>query len=156
MKIREATAGDLDFIATANAALATETEGQELDRALLHPGIQAVLDDRTLGRYYLAEIDGRVVGQLMTTYEWSDWRNGLFLWIQSVYVLQEFRGAGVFRALYDHLASLAASDARICGIRLYVDRSNASAQEVYARLGMHRSNYGIMQTVYRGPESHEE
>ena len=155
MKIREAIAGDLDFIAAANAALATETEGQELDMAVLRPGIQAVLDDRTLGRYYMAEIDGRVVGQLMTTYEWSDWRNGLFLWIQSVYVLQEFRGAGVFRALYDHLSSLAASDSRICGIRLYVDRSNASAQEVYARLGMQRSNYGVMQTVYRGPESHE-
>jgi GNAT superfamily N-acetyltransferase len=156
MKIREATAGDLDFIAAANAALATETEGQALDMALLRAGIQAVLDDRTLGRYYLAELDGRVVGQLMMTYEWSDWRNGLFLWIQSVYVLQEFRGAGVFRALYDHLSSLAANDSRICGIRLYVDRSNASAQEVYARLGMHRSNYGVMQAVYRGPESHEE
>jgi GNAT superfamily N-acetyltransferase len=156
MKIREATAGDLEFIAAANAALATETEGQELERALLRPGIQAVLDDRTLGRYYLAEIDCRVVGQLMTTYEWSDWRNGQFLWIQPVYVLQEFRGAGVFRALYDNLSSLAAHDSRICGIRLYADRSNASAQGVYARVGMHRSNYGVMQTVYRGPESHEE
>ena len=156
MKIREATAGDLDFIAAANAALAAETEGQELEMALLRPGIQAVLDDRTLGRYYLAEIDGRVVGQLLTTYEWSDWRNGQFLWIQSVYVLQEFRAAGVFRALYDHLSSLAAHDSRICGIRLYVDRSNASAQGVYAQVGMHRSNYGVMQTVYRGPESHEE
>ncbi len=156
MRIREATAGDLEFIAAANSALATESEGRFLDQALLVPGIQAVLDDPMLGRYYLAEIDGKVVGQLMTTTEWSDWRNGLFLWIQSVYVLAGYRGTGVYRALYAHLSSLAASDTRICGIRLYVDRSNVRAQEVYARLGMHRTNYGVMQTVYRGADSHEE
>jgi len=156
MRIREATARDLEFIVAANSALATESEGQQLDPALLRPGVQAVLDDSTLGRYYLAEIEGHVVGQLMTTYEWSDWRNGLFLWIQSVYVLPGHRGEGVFRALYDHLSGLADSDPRICGIRLYVDRSNERAQGVYSRLGMHRSNYGVMQTVYRGPESHEE
>jgi GNAT superfamily N-acetyltransferase len=156
MRIREATPQDLNFIASANSALAAESEGQTLDQALLGPGIQAVLDDPSLGRYYLAEIEGKVVGQLMTTFEWSDWRNGLFLWIQSVYVLPEQRGAGVFRALYDHLSGLAAKDSRICGIRLYVDRSNERAQEVYSRLGMHRSNYGVMETVYRGPESHEE
>jgi len=156
MRIREATPQDLNFIAAANSALAAESEGQILDQALLAPGIQAVLADPSLGRYYLAEIDGKLVGQLMTTFEWSDWRNGLFLWIQSVYVLPEQRGAGVFRALYDHLAGLAAKDSRICGIRLYVDRSNERAQEVYSRLGMHRSNYGVMETVYRGPESHEE
>lgn len=151
MRIRDAAAGDLDFIAGANTALAMETEGHSLDTTLLRPGIQAVLNDHTLGRYYMAEIDGRVVGQLMTTYEWSDWRNGLFLWIQSVYVLEGFRSAGVFRALYDHLSNLAACDSRVCGIRLYVDRSNARAQQVYARLGMQRSNYWVMQTVFRGP-----
>ncbi len=156
MTIREATGEDLEFIVAANWALASESERQHLDPTLLRPGVRTVLDDPTLGRYYLAEIDGKVVGQLMTTTEWSDWRNGLFLWIQSVYVLDEYRGAGVFRALYDHLSGMAASDTRICGIRLYVDRSNARAQEVYARLGMHRTNYGVMQTVYRGAESHEE
>ena len=156
MKIRDATQADLPFIVAANAALATETEGQTLDLALLRPGVQAVLDDPGLGRYYLAEIDGKVVGQLMTTYEWSDWRNGLFLWIQSVYVIPEHRGDGVFRALFGHLTELAHEDARICGIRLYVDRSNDRAQEVYARFGMHRSNYRVMETVCRGPESREE
>ena len=144
---------DADFIVAANAALATETEGQTLDAALLTPGVQAVLGDPGLGRYYIAEIDGRAVGQLMTTFEWSDWRNGLFLWIQSVYVLPEHRGAGVFRALFGHLAGLAKKDARICGIRLYVDRSNGRAQQVYARQGMHLSNYGVMETVFRGPAS---
>jgi GNAT superfamily N-acetyltransferase len=156
MKIREATQADLPFIAAANEALAAETEGQTLDPTLLRPGVQAVLDDPSFGRYYLAEVDGEVVGQLMTTFEWSDWRNGLFLWIQSVYVLSAHRGEGVFRALYGHLEALARRDSRICGIRLYVDRSNERAQEVYARMGMHRSNYAVMETVYRGPESRED
>jgi GNAT superfamily N-acetyltransferase len=155
MKIRNATQADLPFIAAANAALATETEGKTLDPALLRPGILAVLADPGLGRYYIAEIDGQAVGQLMVTSEWSDWRNGLFLWIQSVYVLPAYRGDGVFRALFGHLESLAQQDSRICGIRLYVDRNNARAQEVYSRMGMHRSNYGVMETVYRGPESRE-
>ena len=153
MKIRDATRADAAFIIAANAALATETEGQTLDLALLGPGVQAVLADPSLGCYYIAEIDGQAVGQLMTTFEWSDWRNGLFLWIQSVYVLPGYRGAGVFRALFDHLAGLAKEDARICGIRLYVDRGNGRAQQVYGRQGMHLSNYGVMEAVYRGPES---
>jgi len=156
MKIRDATASDLPFIEAANAALASETEGQALDSALLQAGVQAALEDPRLGRYYLAERDGQVLGQLMTTFEWSDWRNGLFLWIQSVYVLPEHRGGGVFKALFEHLARVAREDPRVCGIRLYVDRGNERAKSVYRRLGMHRSNYGVMETVYRGPESRED
>jgi len=153
VRIRDATAADLDFIVRANQALAAETEEQALDAVLLRPGVQAVLEDPALGRYYLAEIDGQPVGQLLTTFEWSDWRNGLLLWIQSVYVLPEARGRGAFRALFEHLAALAQTDTRICGIRLYVDRGNARAQQVYQRLGLHRSNYAVMETVFRGPES---
>jgi len=153
MRIRDATHADLEFIAFANAALAAESEGQALDRGLLVPGIRAVLDDAALGRYYLAESDGRPVGQLMTTFEWSDWRNGLFLWIQSVYVLPGYRRSGIFRSLFRHLEAVARADARICGIRLYVDRGNASALEVYGRLGLHHSNYVVMESVFRGPES---
>jgi len=156
MHVREAARADHPFIVAANAALASETEGQALDGALLGPGVQAVLDDPGLGRYYIAEVDGQAVGQLMTTYEWSDWRNGLFLWIQSVYVQPAHRGGGTFRALFSHLEMLARRDPRVCGIRLYVDRSNLRAQGIYTRLGMHRSNYGVMETVFRGPESHEE
>ena len=156
MKIRDATPADLPFIVAANAALASETEGQVLDPAVLQTGVQAVLADDRLGCYYLAESDGHVVGQLMTTFEWSDWRNGQFLWIQSVYVMPDNRGDGVFRALFEHLARIAREDPRVCGIRLYVDRGNHKAQSVYGRLGMHRSNYGVMETVYRGPESHED
>lgn len=156
MKIRDATPADLPFIVAANAALAAETEGQVLDPAVLQAGVQAVLADDRLGCYYLAESDGQVVGQLMTTFEWSDWRNGQFLWIQSVYVMPDNRGDGVFRALFEHLGRIAREDPRVCGIRLYVDRGNQKAQSVYGRLGMHRSNYGVMETVYRGPESHED
>jgi len=154
MKIRDATVADIPFIVSANAALAQETEGKVLDLALLQPGVRAVFEEPSLGRYYLAEAEGRAVGQLMTTHEWSDWRNGLFLWIQSVYVLPDYRGSGAFRGLFGHLQRIARNDARICGIRLYVDRENERAQEVYARLGMHRSNYSVMELVYRGPESH--
>jgi len=154
MKIRAATVADLAFIAECNAALARETEGHELEPAVLLAGIRAVLGDPSLGRYFLAEVDSLPVGQLMTTYEWSDWRNGLFLWIQSVYVLPGHRGTGVFRSLFQHLEDFARTDPGICGIRLYVDRSNARAQEVYARLGLHRSNYSVMESVFRGPESH--
>ncbi|MGQ0428905.1 MAG: GNAT family N-acetyltransferase [Gammaproteobacteria bacterium] len=153
MRIRNATAADLEFIVRANQALAAETEDQSLDPDLLQPGVRAVLDDPSLGHYYLAEQDGRPVGQLMTTFEWSDWRNGLLLWIQSVYVVPEARGHGAFRALFRHLAELAREDSRICGIRLYVDRGNDRAQQVYSRLGMHLSNYAVMEVVYRGPES---
>jgi ribosomal protein S18 acetylase RimI-like enzyme len=156
MRIRGATQDDVEFIAAANTALAAETEGFELDSTVLRRGILAVLADSSLGRYYLADIDGRVVGQLMITFEWSDWRNGMFLWIQSVYVVPQYRGAGVFRTLFRHLEGLAQNDPGICGIRLYVDRNNARAQDVYRRLGMHRTNYGVMETVYRGPASHEE
>jgi GNAT superfamily N-acetyltransferase len=153
MKVRDATLADLDFIAASHAALAAEMEEQELDPSLLRPGIRAVLTDPVLARYYIAELEGKAAGQLMTTYEWSDWRNGLFLWIQSVYVMPDARGLGVFRALYGHLEELARTDQRICGIRLYVDRANDRAFAVYARLGMHRSNYRVMETIYRGPES---
>ena len=153
MRIRDATAEDLDFIVASNRALAAETEDVALDPALVGPGVAAALADRGLGRYFIAEQDSRPVGQLMVPREWSDWRNGLFLWIQSVYVLPAHRGAGVFRALYRHLEAEARRDARVCGIRLYVDHSNRRAQDVYARLGMRLSDYGIMQDVFRGPEA---
>jgi GNAT superfamily N-acetyltransferase len=153
MRIRDATLADYEFIVRANQALAAETEDLALDPDLVGPGVRAVFDDPSLGRYYIAEADGRPVGQLMTTFEWSDWRNGLLLWIQSVYVLPEARGQGAFRALFQHLVDLARADSRICGIRLYVDRHNERAQAVYGRLGMHLSNYALMEVVYRGPES---
>jgi len=156
LTLRDAAPGDLDFIVAGNRRMAEETEGVALDPALVVPGTRAVLQDASLGRYFVAEVAGRPVGQLMITYEWSDWRNGVFWWIQSVYVEPDHRGRGVFSALYRHVAGRAAASPDACGIRLYVDRGNRRAQGVYARLGLHSTNYDVMETVFRGPASHRE
>ena len=154
--IRDARPADRDFIIEANRRLALESENIELDPALLGPGVEAVLNDRSLGRYFIAERAGEPIGQMMLTYEWSDWRNGVFWWIQSVYVDDAHRGAGVFSTLFRHVAACAAAEPRVCGLRLYVDRANARARAIYAHLGLHASNYEVMERVFRGPESHRE
>jgi GNAT superfamily N-acetyltransferase len=152
--VRDATPDDLDFIVAANASLAEDSESIGLDPGLLRPGVAAVLGDRSLGRYFVAERDGRPVGQLMLTYEWSDWRNGWFWWIQSVFVAADCRGQGVFSLLFRHVALLARESGDVCGLRLYVDRSNDRARAIYQHLGLHRSNYEVMEDVFRGPSSH--
>ena len=148
--IREATPADVDVIARNNAALALETEHRTLDPAIVHAGVSAALADRTKGRYFVAEAAGRVVAQIMHTYEWSDWRNGCFWWIQSVYVAPEARGHGVFRSLFDHLAALARDQAGVCGIRLYVERHNARAQNTYRQCGLVDAGYFVMEDDYSG------
>jgi GNAT superfamily N-acetyltransferase len=115
-----------------------------------------VLRDRSLGRYFIAESAARPVGQMMLTFEWSDWRNGVFWWVQSVFVEPEYRGKGVFSSLYRHVSGLAAASPEVCGLRLYVDRGNARARDIYTRLGMHSTNYDVMEVVFRGPVSHRE
>ena len=154
--VRDASPDDLDFLVRGNAAMARETEGIELDPALVVPGTRAVLADRTLGRYFVAEASGRQVGQLMLTYEWSDWRNGVFWWIQSVFVEPAQRRCGVFSALFRHVLERARSQPDVCGVRLYVDRANDRARAIYGHLGLHPTNYDIMETVFRGPASHRE
>ncbi len=117
--------------------MAAETEQLQLDRPTLRLGVAAVLDARVPGRYWVAESEGRVVGQLLITYEWSDWRNRQVWWIQSVHVAPEARRLGVFRALYAHLRREAQA-AGAGGLRLYVDETNGRAQAVYASLGNDR------------------
>ncbi|HET6582356.1 MAG TPA: GNAT family N-acetyltransferase, partial [Nannocystaceae bacterium] len=124
-----------------NAALARETEGKALDRDRLTAGVAALLADEAKGRYFVATRDGVVVGALCITYEWSDWRNGVFWWIQSVYVPASARRQGVYSALYRHVDALARASAGVCGLRLYVDHDNERAQAVYAALGMRASHY---------------
>jgi ribosomal protein S18 acetylase RimI-like enzyme len=148
LRIRPAVPADADFLAHGNAAMALETEHKHLDPAVVAAGVRAALSDAAKGRYFIAERDGVPVGQLMITYEWSDWRNGTFWWIQSVYVLPEARRGGVFRALYRHLEHLAADDPTICGIRLYVERENSRAQATYTHCGMGDAGYVIMETVF--------
>lgn len=147
--IRTARPSDAPMIARCNSLLASETESIALDPAVLDRGVRAVLDDATKGTYFLAEVEERVVGQLMITREWSDWRDGDIWWIQSVYVEPEFRGRGVFRALYEHVRD-EARRAGAVGLRLYVHDSNSAAQRTYARLGMSLSHYKVMEEMFGG------
>ena len=145
INIRYASPSDAVIIAEFNARMAKETENLELDRELLRRGTEALLADLPKGMYYLAETGGTVIGQLMITYEWSDWRNATFWWIQSVFVLPEYRMHGVFRKLYHHIESLARTRGDVCGLRLYVDISNKLAQQTYKALGMDHSHYQMME-----------
>jgi GNAT superfamily N-acetyltransferase len=146
--IRLAAPGDAETIARFNQAMAQETEGRQLDFERLRRGVQAVLSDPSKGRYWVAEIDGRLAGQLLITFEWSDWRNGAFWWIQSVYVDPAFRRRGVFRALYEHVARQARQAPDVCGLRLYVEQDNRRAQAAYERLGMHPAPYRIYEVDF--------
>lgn len=145
ISIRRADPVDREVIAGFNAAMAMETEGKTLDPDILAEGVRRVLDDPQKGTYYLAVWNGQVIGQLMYTLEWSDWRNGWFWWIQSVYVDESCRGNGVFSRLYRYLADLAARTPDVCGLRLYVDNKNTRAQAAYRSLGMDLTDYGVME-----------
>lgn len=148
--IRTATLDDLETIVDFNARLADESEGLRLDRRTLRDGVRALLSDAARGSYHVACDGGGVVGQMMHTREWSDWRNGDLWWIQSVYVRPDHRRRGVCRALYFHLRRLAAADPGVVGLRLYVERGNAAARAAYARLGMQGAGYVVMQDLFGG------
>ena len=143
--IREGRPGDLGTIVGFNAAMAEETEGLTPDRETLQEGVRQLLQNPSKGRYYLAERDGVVAGQLAVTYEWSDWRNGTFLWLQSVYVQPHDRRKGVFTALYRHVEKLA-SGPGYCGVRLYVHDGNDGALKTYTHLGMVSGGYRLLET----------
>lgn len=143
--VREAVPEDAEFLVRGNAEMALETEHLSLDLDRLRAGVHALFEDPARGRYFIAERGGRRAGQLLITFEWSDWRNGVFWWIQSVWVAPEQRGKGVFRALYDHVRSLAKSSPGVCGLRLYVERSNLRAQQTYLRCGMKRTEYELFE-----------
>jgi GNAT superfamily N-acetyltransferase len=125
--------------------MARETEDLELDRDTCTRGVEAVFADPARGRYFVAESDGRVAASLLITYEWSDWRNGVVWWIQSVFVEAALRGQGVYAGLYAYVQSMVNADPAIKGIRLYVDRRNSRAQQVYARLGMNGDHYSVFE-----------
>jgi GNAT superfamily N-acetyltransferase len=143
--IRHAGATDAEAIARHNEAMALETEGLRLDPARIRAGVHAVLGDPAKGSYLVAERAGEVAGTLLVTYEWSDWRNALFLWLQSVYVEPHHRRRGVFRALFAEVARRAASPGH-CGLRLYMDAHNAAARATYERLGMRHRGYLVFET----------
>ena len=146
-EIRDARPADAATIAAYNSAMAEETEGKTLDPALIGPGVSALLEDPAKGRYWVAECDGELLGQLMVTYEWSDWRNGNIWWIQSVYVHPDWRRKGVFSTLYRHVESLAAATPQVIGLRLYVEENNRRAQQTYEALGMVSPSYLVMEAM---------
>lgn len=146
LRIRLANGEDAETVVRGNAAMALETEAKALDLDRLGAGVRALLHDPTKGFYLVAERDGAVVGQLMVTYEWSDWRNGTFYWVQSVYVSPAARRTGVYRALYAEVLEIARRNGDCVGVRLYVERENVGAQRTYEALGMHRSHYDMFET----------
>lgn len=133
---------DKDQIAAFQISMALETENLILYPEIVNLGVEAVFRDPAKGTYYVAEVENRAIASLLTTYEWSDWRNGNILWIQSVFVEKEFRGSGVFKKLYEHIKSLVLDDKNnYRGIRLYVDKANTKAINVYSKLGMTNHHY---------------
>ena len=147
LTVRGARLTDADVLTDYNVRMALETEGLALDPATVGRGVRAALADPAKAIYFVAESDGRVVGQLMITHEWSDWRDGDIWWIQSVYVHPDFRRRGVFRAVHDHTRA-AAREAGAVGLRLYVERHNSAAQHTYERLGMRDSGYLVMEEMF--------
>ncbi len=146
--IRRATPADARLIAAFNVAMARESEDRALDAALLEQGVRHVLLEPRDGFYLVAEVDGEAAGSLMVTYEWSDWRNGCFWWIQSVYVLPEFRRRGVYTRMHAQVREAALADGHACGIRLYVEKDNAGAQATYSQLGMTETDYRLFEEEF--------
>jgi ribosomal protein S18 acetylase RimI-like enzyme len=141
MQIRRASADDAAPLVAFNQAMALETEGKTLVDEKISSGVAAVFTDEKKGFYAVAEDEGTIVGGLMVTYEWSDWRNAWFWWIQSVYILPEYRGQRLYSKMYDFVKQEAVKAGNVCGFRLYVETENANAQKVYDAVGMHRSHY---------------
>jgi GNAT superfamily N-acetyltransferase len=139
-----------------NLRLAMETEGLRLDPLVVKAGVAEILADTAKGIYYVAEVDGTIAGQLMITYEWSDWRNGNLWWIQSVYVKQEFRRLGVFRRLFGHLEALAREQKDVRTLRLYMHKDNLTARRSYETLGMSQTKYEVFELELEPDESAEK
>lgn len=141
MQVRKATTDDIVSIVDFQLKMAAETEGVQLNESTVFKGVLAVIEDDSKGQYYVTEINGKVVASLLTTFEWSDWRNGTILWIQSVYVLKEFRRKGIYRNMYSHIKNLVLENEKLNGIRLYADKSNTTAHKTYQELGMNHDHY---------------
>jgi len=152
MNIRLAENGEVTALVEFNQAMALETEGKHLDPDTLKSGVSAVFDDPNKGFYVMADLDGEIAGGLLVTYEWSDWRNGWFWYVQSVYILPKHRGQSIYSRLYEFVKELAAERGNICGFRLYVEKENQHAQRVYKTVGMGETHYLMYEEEKRKPE----
>jgi GNAT superfamily N-acetyltransferase len=149
LEIRMAVRDDWSVIADFNTRLATETEGKTLVPAVIESGVKTLLSNPHHGRYFVACLGNRIVGQLMHTYEWSDWRDGEIWWLQSVYVQPDHRRQGVFRALFQHLEKLARDNTNVVGIRLYAETRNLNALDTYRSLGLELAGYLVLENIFR-------
>jgi ribosomal protein S18 acetylase RimI-like enzyme len=148
LTIRRATPADAEGIAAFNEAMARETEAKTLDPATIRAGVRTLLSRPDLGFYLVAGEGDSLVGQLMVTFEWSDWRSGLFWWIQSVYIRPEERRKGIYRRLHAHVREMAQKEGGVCGLRLYVEKENAIAHETYRRMGMRETDYRLFEETW--------
>lgn len=144
LTITRGNSSDIDAIVCFQADMAMESEGTLLDVDRLTLGVTSAINDEQKGTYLVARANGTPIGSLMITREWSDWNNMWYWWIQSVYVMPEYRNQGVYRAMYNTLKDMA-REKGVSQIRLYADKDNVSAQQVYQRLGMHESHYLIFE-----------
>jgi ribosomal protein S18 acetylase RimI-like enzyme len=149
IEIRKAQPHDALQLVEFNIAMARETEGKDLSADVVSAGVRSLFDNPQHGFYVVARVGGEVVGALMVTTEWSDWRNGEFWWIQSVYVMPEFRRRGIYRKLYRFVRARAAESGHVCGFRLYVERDNMIAQRTYRNMGMEETSYKILEELLR-------
>lgn len=156
--IRLAEPRDLETLVTYNVALASETEGRQLERSRLRSGVESILADSAKGFYVVMEHrpTGKIIGQLLVTFEWSDWRNAVFWWLQSVYVHKEWRRQGVFKTLYDYVLAEGKRRGNVAGIRLYVEQDNAVAQQVYTQAGLSTASYKVFETDFILPSRPSE
>ncbi len=156
--IRLAEPRDLESLVTYNMALALETEGRQLERSLLRSGVESILADAAKGFYVVMEHrpTGEMIGQVLITFEWSDWRNAVFWWLQSVYVHKEWRRQGVFKSLYDYVLAEGKRQGHVAGIRLYVEQDNTVAQDVYANAGLSTAPYKVFETDFILPSRPSE
>ena len=150
--VRLGEVADLSTLVDFNVAMAKETEGIDLNRETVTHGTKAVLMGGSRGFYMVAEYEENILGSLLVTFEWSDWRSARFWWIQSVYVRPDMRKQGVYRRLYVHTKALAKQQPGVCGLRLYALCTNTRAQETYVQLGMHKTGYEIFEESIQAPE----
>lgn len=142
---RSALRSEAKLIQIFQQAMALETENLQLNPEILEKGVTAVFENKGLGEYHVCEVNSEVIGSLLLTYEWSDWRNGTVWWIQSLYLKPEFRGLGIFSKMYSYLQQMAHDQKEVRGIRLYVDRTNDHAHKVYKKLGMNDAHYNLFE-----------
>jgi ribosomal protein S18 acetylase RimI-like enzyme len=152
MIIRRALSQDIAELAEFNINMAQETEAMELIPEVITLGVKGMIENPQRGYYLVVELDNGIQASLMVTTEWSDWRNGMFWWIQSVYVRPAYRRQGLYRELYARVKELAEQEPSVCGFRLYVERDNTNAQKTYESLGMVETEYKLFEELQQGLE----